>query len=304
MDRLFETMKRNLPSTTSLQCFESAARYSNFTRAAEEMNLTQGAISRQIRLLEEFLGQTLFARHRRRVDLTPAGKALLADTRPLLAELETLVTRLQSFGSIKGSLSVGCYPTLATNWLLPISLDFSEKYPDISVNIVTYTDNSAIDSELFDVGIVQGDPPFRGMAVDQLMPEELIIVASPDLLQGPVDDPRALLSHRSIHLYSRPISWQIWFKSLGITLNDEPGGLFYSQFNAAIEAAKRGTGLVIVPRILVEADLSAGSLVMAHRHIATPKHHYHLVTPQESVSDPRITLFRKWLLANLNTEYS
>ena len=290
-------MKRNLPSTTALQCFEAAARYSNFTRAAEELNLTQGAISRQIRLLEEFLGQSLFARRRRRVDLTPAGRALLAESGPLLAELEAVVIRLQRFGSLEGSLSVGCYPTLGTRWLLPLTLAFSETYPDISVNMVTYVSNSELDPERFNIGIVQGDPPFRGMAADALMPEGLAIVASPKLIPGPVDDPKELLTHRAIHLYSRPISWQIWFRTLGLALEEEPTGLFFSQFDAAIEAAIRGSGVAIVPSLLVEEELSDGRLILAHRHIAMPKHTYYLVTPQASAGDPRVSLFRDWLLA-------
>ncbi len=292
-------MKRNLPSTTALQCFEAAARYSNFTRAAEELNLTQGAVSRQIRLLEEFLGQDLFVRQRRRVDPTPAGRALLAETGPLLTQLDSLVIRLQRFGSVAGSLSVGCYPTLGTRWLLPLSIAFSETYPDISVNIATYVSNSDIDPEAFDIGIVQGDPPFRGMIADRLMPEGLAAVASPRLVPIPADDPGALLNHQAIHVYSRPISWQIWFKTLGLTLHEEPKGVFYSQFDAAIEAAVRGIGVAIVPKLLIERDLADGRLLLAHPHIAWPKHIYYLVTPQRNVGDPRTTLFRDWLLSRI-----
>lgn len=292
-------MKRNLPSTTALQCFEAAARYSNFTRAAEELNLTQGAISRQIRLLEDFLGQSLFARRRRRVDLTPAGRALLSESGPLLTELEAIVIRLQRFGSVEGSLSVGCYPTLGTRWLLPLTLAFSDTYPDISVNIVNYLSNSDLDPGIIDIGIVQGDPPFRGMTADALMPEGLAMVASPNLISGPLADARALLSYRAIHLYSRPISWQIWFRSLGQSLEEEPTGLYYSQFDAVIEAAVRGSGIAVVPSVLVENELSDGRLILAHTHIGWPKHTYYLVTPQKNAGDPRATLFRDWLLARL-----
>lgn len=288
-------MKRNLPSTTALQCFEAAARYSNFTRAAEELNLTQGAISRQIRLLEDFLGQSLFARRRRRVDLTPAGRALLSETSPLLTELEAIVIRLQRFGSVEGSVSVGCYPTLGTRWLLPLTLAFSDTYPDISVNIVNYLSNSELDSNNIDIGIVQGDPPFRGMSAEVLMPEGLAVVASPNLIPDPFEDPKLLLSFRAIHLYSRLISWQIWFRSLGLTLDEEPTGLYYSQFDAAIEAACQGSGIAVVPSVLIERELADGRLILAHPHIAWPKHTYYLVTPQKNAGDPRVTLFREWL---------
>lgn len=293
-------MKRNLPSTTALQCFEAAARYSNFTRAAEELNLTQGAVSRQIRLLEEFLGQDLFLRRRRRVDPTPAGRALLAESGPLLTQLDSMVLRLQRFGAVAGSLSVGCYPTLGTRWLLPLSIAFSETYPDVTVNIVTYTANNDLDPDTIDIGIVQGDPPFRGMIADRLMPEGLAAVASPKLVPHPVDRPETLLDYRAIHVYSRPVSWQIWFRTLGHSLNDEPKGLFYSQFDAAIEAAIHGAGIAIVPKLLVERELADGRLGLAHPHIAWPRHTYYLVRPQKNIGDPRTTLFRDWLMSRLN----
>lgn len=292
-------MRRTIPSTIALQCFEAAALNESFSQAARALNLTQGAISRQIRLLEEFVEQPLFERVRQRVTLTAAGSLYLDEVLPALQNLEASTLKLRSFQNLGGGLNVGCYPTLGTRWLLPYLLRFANDLPDITTNTITYLDNAHFDAKVIDIGIVQGDPPWEGFRTDWLMAEELAIVASPLLLEAPVSNATDLLDQRLLNHVTRPHSWRIWFESQQQAVPDLPSGLYFPQYEMVIEATVAGYGVSILPLILIQKELAAGSLRLAHPHIAQTDSAYYLLTPLNKVYIPKINVFRQWLLEAL-----
>lgn len=297
-------MRRKLPTTMSLQCFEFAARLENFTQAAATLNITQSALSRQIKLLEELVGQPLFLRNRQRIKLTPAGHSYLAAIVPMIDELEAATLKMQSFQDISGGINVGTYPTLGARWLLPYLLNFQQVQPDINLNTITYLDNSQFDPNVIDVGIVQGDPPWPGMRVDYLMAESLAPIASPKLISKALADPAQLMKQRILHHTTRPESWKIWFNHLGAVLPEEGSSLRYSQYELIIEAICAGHGIGMLPLVLIKRELKEGKLMQAHPHTANPRSAYYLVTPLHKVGISKIESFRNWFLQRVKENTS
>ena len=294
-------MRRMIPSTMALQCFEAAARNESFSQAARELSLGQGAVSRQIRLLEEFLGQKLFARIKQRVTLTEAGRLYFDDISVLLQSLESSTIKLKSFQDVSGSINVGCYPTLGTRWLLPYTLRFVNEHADLTINSITYQDNIHLGNAIIDIGVVHGDPPFNGFQADWLMAEDLVVVASPSLLHSQVTNVDDLLNYRWISHVSRPESWRIWLDTQGRTdIKPHSGRLSFPHFDMVIEAASSGYGICVLPLILVEKELQSKRLLIAHPHKARTESAYYLVTPLKKAAIPKINLFRNWLISELS----
>ncbi|MEM0947220.1 MAG: LysR substrate-binding domain-containing protein [Pseudomonadota bacterium] len=289
-------MRREIPSTSALICFEAAAQAESFARAAEVMNLSQSAISRHVAALETYLGEPLFIRRRQRVALSTAGRQFLNEISPLLDAMETAVLRTRQSSDPTGLVTIGVYPTLGTRWLMPILSEDRSRSEKVTINITTYLSNDEVDPDAFDLGIVQGDPPWHGFQADPLMPESLVAVASPRLLPDPVGDPQDLLKMRVLKHVSRPLSWPIWFGSQGRTLHNVPPGPSFSQFEMLIDAVRRGQGVAIIPRILVEAELAKGAVVLAHSHVSDAGSGYFLITPHAKMGLPRVRRLRGILL--------
>ncbi len=293
-------MRRRIPSTTSLLCFEAAARTENFAEAAGEMNITQSALSRQIQTLEAYVKQTLFTRARQRVTLSAAGQTLAAELSPQLEALEVTLLKIRSHDALGGAINVGVYPTLGSRWLMPQIIEITQAQKDLTLNTITYLSNADIDPSLVDLAIVQGDPPWKGFRADYLMPEALVVVASPQVLQSPVDHASELMNHRILLHSTRPQSWEIWFNSYGDAIPKAPIGPMFSQFEMLIDAVKAGHGVAIIPLILVEKELSEGSLVKAHQHECTSESAYYLLTPNVKVGMQKIERLRRWFLNKTN----
>lgn len=295
-------MRRRIPSTTALLCFEAAARTENFARAAEDMNLTQSALSRQIQQLEAEVKQPLFIRARQRVKLTAAGRALVAELSPQLEALEASLLSIRSHDKDSGALNIGSYPTFGSRWLMPRIIALSQQQPGMMPNMITFLSNEALDPSLMDIAIAQGDMPWTGFRADPLLPETLVAVASPDLLAAPLEDPLALLQYRILQHTTRPASWQIWLRGQGLALPRPIIGPMFNQFEMLIDAVKGGHGLAILPRLLVERELEAGALILAHAHEETPTSAYFLLTPNAKIGTPRIERLRRWLLQSVGSD--
>ncbi len=290
-------LRRQIPSIIALLCFEAAARHENFARAAEAVSLTQSTLSRHIQALEAQLKQPLFLRARQRVRLNAAGRQLQRELTPQLEALEATLLKVSSINDFSGAINVGVYPTLGSRWLMPILIALAEETPSLSFNTITYLSNAEIDHNLVDIAIVQGDPPWPACRSSYLMPESLVAVASPSFLPRPARDPADLLGSRILHHVTRPDSWSIWFASQGRQLTDRPLGPAFTQFEMLIDAVRRGYGLAILPRVLVERDLREGALVLAHAHEASPDSAYYLLIPDAKAGTPRIERLRKLLLS-------
>ena len=269
-------MRRQIPSTTALLCFEAAARCENFAQAARELNMSQSALGRQIQGLEAQAGQTLFRRARQRVHLTGAGRMLLADLSPQLDALEA------AFGS---------------RWLMPRLAELAREQPRLTVNTITYMSNAEVDPALVDLAIVQGDPPWPGFRADPLMPETLLAVAAPSLMPAPAEDPDRLLEQPALQHRTRMQSWEIWFASLDRPLPARPQGPLFGQYEMLIDAARYGHGVAILPEVLIRRELAEGQLIPAHPHACQTRSGYWLLTPQAKAGTSRIEKTRAWLLA-------
>jgi len=292
-------MRRRIPSITALLCFEAAAKTEGFARAAETMNITQSAVSRQIQQLEAFVGQSLFIRAKQRVKLTAAGKTLLADLSPLLEDLELTILKTKTHDSAEGTLNIGTYPTLGSRWLMPLIMGPEANKIRHTLNLVTYLQNSEIDPSLVDLAIAQGHGRWTGYRADHLMSETLVVVGSPAEFPEPLTDQENLLDHRILQHSTRPLSWQIWFNEQGLELPRKIIGPMFSQFDMLIDATRNGFGIAIIPEILVRSELQQGSLVKVHSYEATTQSAYYLLTPEAKVGVVRIEQMRKWFLKHL-----
>lgn len=289
-------MRRQIPSTNALLCFEAAAKLQSFARAAEALELTQSAVSRQIQSLESYVGQSLFTRARQRVQLTAAGQGLLAELSPLLEDLELAIRKVKTRELAGETLNLGIYPTLGSRWLMPMLMGPQAETWRSALNLVTFLANAEIDPSRVDLAIVQGDAPFAGFRADALMPESLMVVGATGVIPQPVEDPHDLLDQPILRHATRPLSWEIWFRSQGLRLERPITGPLFSQFEMLIDAAKAGHGIAIVPRVLIRQELAEGSLQPLHPFEARTESAYYLLTPDSKVGAARVEQLRSWLL--------
>ena len=295
-------MRRRIPSTTALLCFEASARTENLAQAAKDLNMTQSALSRQIQTLESFVKQQLFTRIKQRVKLTAAGKTLIADLTPQLEQIEATLLKIRSHGYAEGALNIGTYPTFGSRWLMPKITEISQELPGFTLNAITYLSNQDIDPSLVDIAIVQGDPPFKEFRADFFLSETLIVIVSPEIKLKGHSDPMALLDQRILQHTTRLDSWKIWLGSQGCDLPAPIIGSMFSQFEMLIDAIKSGHGIAVVPKLLVEKELKEGKLVLAHPHEYTPESAYYLLTPNVKIGTQKIERIRKWLLRRVGAE--
>ncbi|KRV69243.1 LysR substrate-binding domain-containing protein [Pseudomonas citronellolis] len=289
-------MRRKIPTTAALVSFESAARHESFTKAAEELSLTQSAICRQIAGLEAFLGVELFRRSRRGVKLTEAG---LGYSRRIAARLDaverdTLAVMGQQGG---GSIELAVVPTFATQWLLPRLKAFKGLYPEVTVNLTNRTRPFLFADTDFDCALYFGDGAWSGTVKHFLMRENPVPVCSPELLEG-----RASLSAEEIAALplmqqtTRPYAWRQWFGSLGMSVAHDMSGTRYELFSMLAQAAEQGMGVALIPPMLIQRELAEGRLIVAMQHAYLSEHAYYLMIPERKVESAIVRAFRDWLV--------
>ncbi|MFT4268240.1 MAG: transcriptional regulator GcvA [Xenophilus sp.] len=290
-------MKRpRLPSTSTLATFESAARHLNFRRAADELHLTQGAVSQQVRQLEDLLGVALFARVRQRVLLTPAGSRYLGEVRRILQDLGEVTHQAMATGD-KEILNLAAVPTFAVKWLVPRLPSFFARHPAVNVNLVSRNAPFDFAAQPFDAAIHYGEPAWPGAVCTQLMPEDMIPVCSRRYrralkLRSPADLGRAVL----LQQFTRPSAWQDWFHHV----QAEPANAFrgprFDSFSMILEAVHADLGAALLPRFLVAPGLDEGQLVQLSRHGLPSTRGYHFVCPDARREQPAVMALRDWLL--------
>lgn len=289
-------MRRKLPSTAALEAFEAAARHQSYTRAADELALTQSAVCRQIAGLEGFLGVRLFRRSRRGVVLTEAGSDYAARVRQRLDEVERDARTLMARGDSGGSLELGVVPTFATRWLLPRLAGFQRAHPGITVHFTPRTRPFLFDDTPLDAAIHAGSGAWPGTEARFLLHEDLIAVASPALVAPKRRlAPAALARHTLLQASTRPHAWRQFFASLGLQVEHDLAGPRMELFSMLSEAAAQGLGVALVPQLLVEDDLAAGRLVQVVDHRLRSELHYSLLMPESKADRPALVAFADWL---------
>ncbi|MCV3767066.1 LysR family transcriptional regulator [Rhizobium sp. TRM95796] len=294
------TQRRLLPSTAALAAFDCVARLGSFSAAADELSLTQGAISRQIAILEEQLGVRLFHRNGRGVVLTETGKTYAEGVAEVVRKIRLLSLEAMS-NSAGNRLSLAILPTFGTRWLMPRIPDFVAKNPKIIINFATRIRRFDFDAEEIDAAIHIGQPDWPGADCQFLMHEDVIPVASPDFLaRNPVVRPEDMINLPRVEMASRPGAWEHWFGSLGVDIKSS-GGMRFEQFSNVAQACIAGLGVALMPVFLIEAELASGQLVTAYDHRVRSQSAYYLVRPLAKVSYPPVKAFSDWLIGQVRT---
>jgi DNA-binding transcriptional LysR family regulator len=289
-------MRRKIPSNTALMAFEAAARHGSFARAADELSLTEGAISRQISRLEAFLGVTLFQRIGNRVRLLPNGERYAAQVRESLDRLDRDSQYLMGQPSDGASLDIATVPTFAMRWLIPRLPRFRQKHPSISVHLAERAEPFVLAGSGFDAAIHFEHPAWAGMRVHPLLNEVLVPVCHPELLKD-VKTATALDILPRLHRRQNPDAWQRYAQETGITLTNPAIGARYDLHAMLIEAALAGLGVVLVPRFYIETELAQGRLAAPWPDGKTISKTFSLILPEPiGLSREPIRAFAQWIL--------
>lgn len=289
-------MRRKIPSNTALVAFEAAARHGSFARAADELSLTEGAISRQIGRLEIFLGVTLFERIGNRVRLLPHGERYAIQVRGLLDQLDRDSQYLMGQPADGASLDIAALPTFAMRWLIPRLPRFRQQHPRISVHLAERADPFALVGSGFDAALHFEHPAWTGMRIYPLLNEVLVPVCHPALL-GKGDGAAALDALPRLHRRQNPDAWRQYAEETGISLGNPAMGERYDLHAMLIEAALAGLGVVLVPRFYVETELAQGRLVAPWPEGSTVSKTFCLVLPEPlELSREPLRIFAQWML--------
>ena len=289
-------MRRKIPGTELLIAFETAARHQSFTRAAEELSLTQSAVCRQISALEEYLGVALFNRIKKRVTLSEAGQIYARQVRENLNRLEHDTLSLMAHRGAGGVLELAAIPTFASRWLIPRLGDFRANHPGISIDLSTRAEPFMFNDTPFDAAIHFGDPIWPGAVIEYLFGEEMIPVCSPELLRGRVQiEPEELATMELLHQSARSDAWRQWFEMAGVTGINVMGGARYELFSMLIPAAQAGLGVALVPRFFVQKEIASGELISPCPRALRSQRAYYLVYPENRVGTASLQTFSKWL---------
>lgn len=291
-------IRRLVPDIATLQAFECAARHGSFTQAASELNLTQSAISRQIKDLEIQLGTLLFERVRQRVVLSDAGQRLLPDVRRLLGQSEEMMMRAMAAASGGTTLSIATLPTFGSRWLTPRLPDFLARHPGIVVTLASRSEPFDFEEESFDLAIHYGQPVWARAACSYLCSEEILPVASPSLARS-ASEPAALADGPLLHLSTRPKMWADWFSDNAVEAPGSYRGNRFDQFSMVIEAAAAGLGYALLPRYLIGRELSEGQLAVVIDRPMRTENSYYLVVPEGKRGNAASRAFCQWIVEQI-----
>jgi DNA-binding transcriptional LysR family regulator len=291
-------MRQHIPPLGALQAFESAARQLSFTRAAEELHVTQSAISRHIRALEVRLGIALFRRTRQYVELTEAGLAYLPEVRASLDRIEASTLQLQTYRRGAGVLNVSTLPTFGARWLVPRLPAYFRAHRGSIINFYSETKSFQFASTEFDAAIHFGPAVWTDALSHRLLGERLIAVCSPALAKpaSGAAAAEALTRLPLLQLMPLPEAWSDWLHAAGVQRQVNVRGPSFENFGMAIEAAASGLGVLLVPDFLVIDDIGRGRLIVPHPASINTNMAYYLVYPKAKQNLPWLRNFRDWLL--------
>ncbi len=305
-------MRRMIPSLQALMCFESAAKHRSYTYAAQELNITQSAVSRQIHQLEEFLGLNLFNRTRHGVELTYAGEQYFKSIKSHLLSIEQSTLDIMSHKGLGGTLKLGVVPTFATRWLLPRLYKFNEIYPEITIHLETSTKPFLFSDHIFDAAIYAGTNAqienWPGTKIHYLMKEDVVPVCSPELIykhfpelkpvSGPFSgslSPEQIASLPLLQQTTRPYIWKEWFEVADFDHPYALDGQRHELFSMLAVAATHHMGVALIPQMLLEKELSSGDLVIASQIKLRGSRSYYFVYSEQQQNTLLIHKFIEWL---------
>ncbi len=290
-------MKRDLPPLAALRAFEAAARHMSFRSAAEELGLTQSAISHQVAGLEEYFALRLFDRAGRRVTLSEAGRILfpfLRDGFDRMSQGAELLRRSRR----SEDLRVQVYVTVAVRWLIPRLHRFQTANPNVVVRVNTSHFDWEFDPQIADLGLISTAAADRpGLHYDHLFDALLFPVCTPGLAQSGLGlrQPVDLVNHALLQVYTTANDWQLWLQEAGVPNLKGRAAAQFDSYLLAIEAALDGQGVALAPHFMVAEDLKLGRLVRPFVIEVRQPARWYLVCPQERSGDRPVEAFRAWL---------
>ncbi|GLQ75093.1 transcriptional regulator GcvA [Vibrio penaeicida] len=295
-------MSRRLPPLNSLRVFEAAARHLSFTRAAEELFVTQAAVSHQIKTLEDYLGLKLFRRRNRSLLLTEEGQSYFLDIKDVFTSLAEATDKVLE-RSEKGALTISLPPSFAIQWLVPRLADFNAQEPDIDVRIKAVDMDEGSLTDDVDVAIYYGRGNWSGLRADKLYQECLVPVCSPQLLLGtkPLESLGDLKQHTLLHDTSRK-DWKQFTRVHeieGVNVNHGP---IFSHSTMVLQAAVHGQGVALGNNVLAQPEIDAGRLVCPFDEVLISKNAFYVVCHEQQADTGRIATFRDWMLAKAAKE--
>lgn len=303
------TAARRLPSLNMLRAFEAAGRLASVTRAAQELHVTQSAVSHQIKALESWLGVVLVAREGRRLALTAQGAAYLPSLSSALDLMAQATARVER-QTHRERLAVNALPTLAAQWLIPRLSRFCEQAPDIDVQLVTTAGVLDFDPAAFEVSVrclsaaelaaLQARPGWRGVQVGRFLPDAVTPVCSPDWLarSASLHKPADLRRHSLLHSRSTPQLWRQWFAAAGAGAVRPAGELVFDHAHLAVQAALQGLGVALGSPALVADALRGGLLVAPFPALVLHEKDFYWICPPRCAENAAARAFCDWLQAS------
>ncbi|MCF4998734.1 LysR family transcriptional regulator [Pseudomonas syringae] len=292
-------MKR-LPPLPALHTFLITAQCCNFTRAAEQLHITQGAVSRQIAGLEDFLGYPLFIRLARGLELTAEGREWL----PRLQQMFGMISEaVEQIGKKHETLLLKA-PSCVMRWLLPRLLQWQKERPDVPVKLTASLKHGVdFQREQFDAAVIYGAPPEHSSSALHLFDEQLTPVCSPSLLKGSLglQEPRDLQQHLLLHPTHDDQDWNVWLNAADLRLNNVSTGQHFETLDQAMSMASHGTGVAIGDWSLIGDDLRAGRLVMPFDLKVKTGLAYYVVYPQKPEPSAGLRELIGWLVEQAHT---
>jgi LysR family glycine cleavage system transcriptional activator len=291
-------MAKRLPPLKPLRAFEAAARHLSFTEAAEELNVTQAAISHQIKALEEALGAPLFRRMNRALRLTEEGEAFLGPVRAALDQIASAAERV-SKPQKAGSLTVSVLPSFASTWLVPRLSRFRQIEPEIDIRLSADYDLADFDRDDIDVAIRWGKGEYPGLMSVRFMTEELFPVCAPALATDgphPLKTPADLKYHTLLH-DDVLTDWRVWLLAAGVSDVDPDRGPSFNYSDLVLQAAIDGQGVALGRSSLAHDALARGQLVRPFDIALPGDYAYYFTCPDYAADRPRVKAFRDWLIA-------
>ena len=288
-------MTGRIPPLNALRAFEAAARWLSFTKAAEELHVTQGAISRQVKLLEDFLGFDLFERTPHGVELNRSGQVYAA---AITRSFDEILRATDELGTARthSVLTIRGYTTFLVRWLTPLLPDFQIRHPNIEVRLVSASDPVDFGRDKVDLGIRYGYGRWKDLECDLLFMDELFPVCSPTLRESvPLRTPADLRGCTLLHLNLRCSDWPEWFAAAGVDRPLPGRDVALEDLGVAYQCAVAGFGVAIGQREYVHEDLAAGKLVVPFQPVLRRNRGYYLVCPRERVNLAKIVAFRTWM---------
>jgi LysR family glycine cleavage system transcriptional activator len=288
-------MASKLPPLPALRAFAVAARHLSFKAAAAELHVTPGAISQQIKSLEQALGTTLFVRLNRRLALTAAGAAYLPSIRAAFNEIAGATGRLASSERL---INVSAPPSFATHWLLPRLDRFRQLHPDLVLALDATMGLANFRDDVIDIAVRYGRGRYAGLRSDRLFAVRLVPVCSPTLLRSGGARARAAALREQPLLHDKMRrNWRSWLDTQGLADVDASRGPSFSDQTFMLQAALLGQGIALAPDVLVADEIARARLVVLSDAAWPTQSAYYCVTPEARYDDPKLRLFRNWLFA-------